>query len=160
MQWNSDISHTGFLQLLLFDLRLVSRSLNRKEAWLRDLANSNVPLRKLSRTIPHGTRNRTLLEQCCSKAVPIPRAVWFARCVGANELRGLKRKGASGISSTAFGTTSAATMTSEATWIREWTEQVTEYIEKLSRIIIYLVFSNMRKTLSIKATTPLHPLLL
>lgn len=103
----------------------------KKEAWLRDLANSNVPLRKLSRTIPHGTRNRTLLEQCCSKAVPIPRAVWFARCVGANELRGLKRKGASGIPSTAFGTTSAATMASEATWIREWTEQVTEYIEKI-----------------------------
>lgn len=105
----------------------------KKEAWLRDLANPNIPLRKLSRTIPHGTRNRSLLEQCCTKAIPIPRAVWFARCVGANELRGLKRKGASGITTSASLTSSAAApgQASEATWIREWTEQVTEYIEKV-----------------------------
>lgn len=92
----------------------------KKEAWLRDLANPSVPLRRLSRTIPHGTRNRSLLEQCCNKSIPIPRAVWFARCVGANELRGLKRKGSS-----------QAGPVTEAQWIQEWTDQVTEFIEKV-----------------------------
>lgn len=92
----------------------------KKEAWLRDLANPAVPLRRLSRTIPHGTRNRSLLEQCCTKSIPIPRAVWFARCVGANELRGLKRKGSS-----------QAGPVTEAQWIHEWTDQVTEFIEKV-----------------------------
>lgn len=91
-----------------------------KEAWLRDLANPSVPLRRLSRTIPHGTRNRSLLEQCCNKEIPISRAVWFARCVGANELRGLRRKNV-------YHTGQS----SEAAWVREWTEQVTEYIEKI-----------------------------
>ncbi|CAN6669725.1 hypothetical protein TRVA0_042S00298 [Trichomonascus vanleenenianus] len=93
----------------------------KREAWLRDLASPSVPLRKLSRTIPHGIRNRGLLEQCCNKAIPIPRAVWFARCVGANELRGLKRKGAS------------APGNNEAGWIRDWTEEVIEFIEKTVR---------------------------
>lgn len=92
----------------------------KKETWLRDLADPSVPLRRLSRTIPHGTRNRSLLEQCCNKNIPIARAVWFARCVGANELRGLKRK----------GSTQACSLT-EVQWIFEWTEQVTEFIEKV-----------------------------
>lgn len=92
----------------------------KKEAWLRDLATPSVPLRRLSRTIPHGTRNRSLLEQCTNKNIPIPRAVWFARCVGANELRGLKRKGSS-----------QAGPVTEAQWVHEWTDQVTEFIEKV-----------------------------
>lgn len=92
----------------------------KKEAWLRDLADPSVPLRRLSRTIPHGTRNRSLLEQCCNKNIPIARAVWFARCVGANELRGLKRKGSTQVGSV-----------TEVQWIFEWTEQVTEFIEKV-----------------------------
>ncbi|VVT44046.1 uncharacterized protein SAPINGB_P000275 [Magnusiomyces paraingens] len=108
----------------------------KKEAWLRDLANPTIPLRKLSRTIPHGTRNRSLLEQCCNKNIPISRAVWFARCVGANELRGLKRKGAAAVASSTGSSSSSSSInpqSSEAAWIREWTEQVTEYIEKIIR---------------------------
>ncbi|KAK9322206.1 hypothetical protein V1517DRAFT_324025 [Lipomyces orientalis] len=93
---------------------------HKREAWLRDLASSSVPLRRLSRTIPHGVRNRVLVEQCCNKAVPIHRAVWFARCVGANELRGLKRKG-----------THASISDAETQWVREWTIQFTAFIEKV-----------------------------
>ncbi|KAK9451879.1 uncharacterized protein V1518DRAFT_409807 [Limtongia smithiae] len=93
----------------------------KREAWLRDLASPQVPLRKLSRTIPHGIRNRVLVEQCCSKAVPIHRAVWFARCVGANELRGLKRKG-----------NNSTTVDAESQWIKEWTVQLIAYIEKIA----------------------------
>ncbi|KAK9332986.1 hypothetical protein V1520DRAFT_303144 [Lipomyces starkeyi] len=93
---------------------------HKREAWLRDLASPSVPLRRLSRTIPHGIRNRVLVEQCCNKAVPIHRAVWFARCVGANELRGLKRRG-----------THTSISDAETQWVREWTIQLSAFIEKV-----------------------------
>src|SRR4029077_20099276 len=44
---------------------------NKREAWLRDLANSSVPLRRLSRTIPHGIRGKVLLDHCLGKWIPI-----------------------------------------------------------------------------------------
>lgn len=89
----------------------------KREAWLKDLANVEVPLRRLARTIPHGVRNRTLIEQCVAKKIPISRAVWFVRCVSTNELRGLKRKGGANI---------------EFSWVQDWTAQVVESMEKLS----------------------------
>jgi mediator of RNA polymerase II transcription subunit 12 len=91
----------------------------KREAWLRDLANPLVPLRRLSRTIPHGLKGPALLEQCAAKSVPTARAVWFVRCVGANELRGLRRKG---VGSLAVG--------GEAKWIKEWTGHVMQFLEK------------------------------
>ncbi|KAK9476384.1 hypothetical protein V1514DRAFT_336991 [Lipomyces japonicus] len=92
----------------------------KREAWLKDLASPAVPLRRLSRTIPHGIRNKVLIEQCVGKNVPINRAVWFARCVGANELRGLKRKG-----------NNASVADAEWQWIRDWTVQLTNVLDKL-----------------------------
>ncbi|KAL1851813.1 RNA polymerase II mediator complex subunit [Paecilomyces lecythidis] len=92
---------------------------NKREAWLRDLANPNVPLRRLSRTIPHGVRGKLLLDQCLSKSIPIGRAVWLAKCVGANEIRAFKRKGTSG--TLALGL--------EVKWIRDWTTNVHLFIE-------------------------------
>ncbi|PWW72922.1 hypothetical protein C7212DRAFT_359992 [Tuber magnatum] len=91
----------------------------RREAWLRDLASPLVPLRRLSRTIPHGLKGPILLDQCAAKSIPTARAVWFARCVGANELRGLKRKG---VGSFAVG--------SETKWLKEWTSQVVRFLER------------------------------
>jgi mediator of RNA polymerase II transcription subunit 12 len=91
----------------------------KREAWLRDLANPLVPLRKLSRTIPHGLKGPPLLEQCTAKNIPTARAVWFVRCVGANELRGLRRKG---VGSLAVG--------GESKWIKEWTGQLAQFLEK------------------------------
>ncbi|KAG5362113.1 Mediator of RNA polymerase II transcription subunit 12 [Yarrowia sp. C11] len=94
---------------------------HKREAWLKDLANPAVPLRKLSRTIPHGIRNKVLLDQCCAKRIAPSRAVWFARCVGANELRGLKRKGHHQMGNM-----------SEANWLLEWTECVVDVLHKSS----------------------------
>ena len=91
----------------------------KRETWLRDLANPAVSLRRLSRTIPHGVRGRALLEQCSNKNIPPTRAIWFVRCVGANELRGLKRKGASSLA-----------LTNEARWIKEWTSQVIQFVDR------------------------------
>lgn len=91
----------------------------KREAWLKDLANPTTSLRKLSRTIPHGIRGKGLLEQCLNKNVPTDRAVWLAKCVGANEIRAFKRKGMSG----------ALSMGGEAKWIRDWTVFVEQFVD-------------------------------
>lgn len=93
----------------------------KREAWLRDLASPDVPLRKQSRTIPHGIRGKMLLEQCLNKKVPLQRAVWLSKCVGANELRAFRRKGVSG----------SAAASGEQKWIREWTIYVEQFVESV-----------------------------
>jgi mediator of RNA polymerase II transcription subunit 12 len=92
---------------------------NKREAWLRDLANPTVPLRRLSRTIPHGIRGKILLDQCLGKWIPVARAVWLGKCVGANEIRAFKRKGTSG----------ALAVGLEAKWVRDWTTNVQQFVE-------------------------------
>ncbi|KAL3420185.1 transcription mediator subunit Med12 [Phlyctema vagabunda] len=91
----------------------------KREIWLRDLANPTISLRRLSRSIPHGIRGKVLLEQSLSKNIPVERAVWLAKCVGANELRSFRRK----------GTGSAFAMSSEAKWIRDFTVCVEQFLE-------------------------------
>ena len=93
----------------------------KRETWLRDLADTLVPLRRLSRTIPHGIRGKALLDHCLSKNVPSWRAVWLAKCVGANEVRASKRKGSS-------GTTTAG---GEVRWTEEWTQNIEQFLELL-----------------------------
>ncbi|KAA8614911.1 Med12 multi-domain protein [Pyrenophora tritici-repentis] len=84
-----------------------------REQWLHDLANPNTGLRRLSRTIPHGLTGKVLLEQCLNKNIPLPRALWLAKCVGINELRAHKRKGQAGT----------------VTWGRGWTSSVEQFID-------------------------------
>lgn len=96
----------------------------KREAWLRDLANSSIPLRRLSRTIPHGIRGRILLDHCLSKDIPTSRAIWLAKCVGANEIRAFKRKGAGGV----------FTVGGEAKWIKDWTTNVEQFLESIISI--------------------------
>jgi mediator of RNA polymerase II transcription subunit 12 len=93
----------------------------KRESWLRDLANPSISLRRLSRTIPHGIRGRVLLEQCLNKNIPTERAVWLAKCVGANEIRSFKRKGVTG----------TFPMGGEAKWIRDWTAFVEQLVESI-----------------------------
>jgi mediator of RNA polymerase II transcription subunit 12 len=93
----------------------------KRKAWLSDLANGTVPLRRLSRTIPQGIRGQLLLEQCLTNAVPISRAIWFAKCVGANEIRTLKRK----------GTSPTFAASAEAKWSKDWTTNIQQFIEAL-----------------------------
>ncbi|KAI1104008.1 hypothetical protein F4804DRAFT_342095 [Jackrogersella minutella] len=94
----------------------------KREIWLKDLANPAISLRRLSRTIPHGIRGKVLLEQCLNKNVPTDRAVWLAKCVGANEIRAFKRKGVNGI----------FVMGGEAKWIRDWTVFVEQFVESIT----------------------------
>ena len=94
----------------------------KREAWLRDLANPTIALRRLSRTIPHGIRGKVLLDHCLAKNIPTARAVWLAKCVGANEIRAFKRKGASG----------AFAIGGETKWIRDWTTNVESFVESIA----------------------------
>jgi mediator of RNA polymerase II transcription subunit 12 len=89
--------------------------------WLKDLANPTISLRRLSRSIPHGIRGKVLLDQSLSKNIPIERAVWLAKCVGANELRSFRRKGVSG----------TFAMGGEAKWIRDFTVCVEQFVESI-----------------------------
>ena len=93
----------------------------KREAWLRDLANPTIPLRRLSRTIPHGIRGKTLLDHCLTKKIPVWRAVWLAKCVGANEIRAFKRKGTNG----------AFAIGGETKWIKDWTSNVEQFVAAL-----------------------------
>lgn len=94
----------------------------KREAWLKDLANTSIPLRRQSRTIPHGIRGKLLMDQCLAKAIPLQRAVWLAKCVGANELRAFRRKGVSG----------SAAAQGEAKWIRDWTVSVEQFLDAIA----------------------------
>ncbi|KAI8632755.1 transcription mediator subunit Med12 [Xylariaceae sp. FL1651] len=91
----------------------------KREVWLKDLANSAIPLRRLSRTVPHGIRGRVLLDQCLNKNVPTDRAVWLAKCVGANEIRAFKRMGVNNVKG------------GEAKWIRDWTLCLEQFVETI-----------------------------
>lgn len=93
----------------------------KREIWLRDLANPATPLRRLSRTIPHGIRGRALLDQCLSKNVPTERAVWLAKCVGANEIRAFKRKGPS----------AGGSVGGDVRWIKDWTMFVEQFVDSV-----------------------------
>lgn len=84
-----------------------------RETWLHDLANPTVGLRRLSRTIPHGITGKVLLDQCLNKNIPLPRAIWLAKCVGINEMRAHKRKGQAGT----------------ITWVRGWTSSVEQFLD-------------------------------
>ena len=94
----------------------------KREIWLKDLASRSIPLRRLSRSIPHGIRGKILLEQCLSKKIPSERAVWLAKCVGANELRSFRRKGANG----------SISLGGEAKWIRDFTICVEQFVDSVA----------------------------
>jgi mediator of RNA polymerase II transcription subunit 12 len=91
----------------------------KREQYLRDLANPSQSLRRLARGVPHGIRGRHLLDQVCSKNVPVNRAIWFIRVISVNELRAVKRK----------GLTKGAQESVESKWVIEWTGQVSVFLE-------------------------------
>ena len=93
----------------------------KKEAWLADLANPDISLRRLSRTIPHGLRGKILLDRCLEKNVPISRVIWLVKCVGANEIRAFKRKGAGAI----------FVVGGETKWVKDWTGAVEHFVATL-----------------------------
>ncbi|KAH8119597.1 hypothetical protein DFH11DRAFT_1501865 [Phellopilus nigrolimitatus] len=66
----------------------------KRNAWFADLANPEVPLAKLGKSMPHahGMRGHEHLDYLHANNVSIPRAVWFIRILGSNEIAGLRNK--------------------------------------------------------------------
>ena len=58
----------------------------KRELWFTELANPDIPLQKLARNVPHGYKGEKLLEMLASRNVPLPRAVWYIKAVGASEI--------------------------------------------------------------------------
>ncbi|KAI9448864.1 hypothetical protein BJY52DRAFT_1309908 [Lactarius psammicola] len=105
----------------------------KRQAWFADLANPSVPLHKLGKSVPHGAKGQDLLDLLHANAVAIPRAVWFLRVFGANEVTGLRHK-------PTYDPTQYSV---------EWANVVTSHLKKqLSDIILP---SAPRPTLNIKS---------
>ena len=105
----------------------------KRQAWFADLANPSVPLHKLGKSVPHGAKGQDLLDLLHTHAVAIPRAVWFLRVFGANEVTGLRHK-------PAYDPTQYSV---------EWANVVTSHLKKqLGDIILP---SAPRPTLNIKS---------
>ena len=64
--------------------RVTLNDVKRKQ-WFADLADPEVPLSKLGKSVPHGAKGHDLLELLQSHNVEPARAVWFLRVFGANE---------------------------------------------------------------------------
>ena len=94
---------------------------HKREMWMRKLADSSIPLKKLSKAVPHGLRNKMLLLQCLKHNIPISRAIWLIKCISSNEQRQLRRRASNSTSvSLLFGR-----------WTVEWTEQVCMFLEHI-----------------------------
>lgn len=65
---------------------------NRKTAWIKELANPEIPLQNLGRSVLSGFKGHELLDLLQSNEITIPRAVWFIRIVGGNETVRIERK--------------------------------------------------------------------
>lgn len=108
----------------------------KKEAWLRDLADTDQPLHKISSRIPHGLRNKVLVDAMCTRHVPIARAIWFTKCSLFSELIQVKKKAQARQLSLLLTGTSLTSRTHEIIerrWLQEWTQQVADYIFKFSK---------------------------
>lgn len=60
-----------------------------------------------------------MLDHCMEKKIPTSRAVWLAKCVGANEIRAFKRKGPGGVISVG----------GEIKWIKDWTSNLEQFLD-------------------------------
>lgn len=106
----------------------------KKEAWLRDLANPDVPLLKISNKLPHGIKNKMLVDILCSKNIPITRALWFTKCVLFSELIVLRKRHQTKLPhSNLQPMGNAGTSSFETQWLQEWTHQLVDYVHKFSK---------------------------
>lgn len=113
----------------------VTLTATKKEAWLKDLANQDVPLLAVSVKIPHGIRNKVLVDNMCNFSVPLSRAIWFTKCSLYSELLLLRKKYQSKQNSLPQPNlvTFPPIEVFENRWLQEWTQQVADYILKFSR---------------------------
>ncbi|KAG7664149.1 SRB8 [[Candida] subhashii] len=120
----------------------VTLTASKKEAWLKELGNPNVPIQKIGEKIPHGIRNKVLIDSVCSRNVPLNRALWFTKCVLFGELIALRRKhqARASISGPTVSHSSEYNTPEkfEIHWLQEWTQQVADYVYKFSKEMLHV----------------------
>lgn len=117
----------------LADFRLpprVTMTAPKRDAWLRDLANPDVPLAHVCAKIPHGLRNRVLVDAMCALTVPLSRALWLTRCVLCSEQLVVRRRIAAKVSAARIP---AAAELAGARRVLEWTLHVADYLRCFAR---------------------------
>ncbi|KAJ2741965.1 hypothetical protein GGI20_004817 [Coemansia sp. BCRC 34301] len=70
----------------------IVRSDERRDEWLRSLANARVPLSILANSMPFGLRGERLLECLRAHHVPLQRALWAIRLTGVYEMVGMQTR--------------------------------------------------------------------
>ncbi|KAF9586656.1 RNA polymerase II mediator complex subunit [Lunasporangiospora selenospora] len=58
----------------------------KKEQWMSDLAGTT-PLRRLSKSVPHGFKGEKLLEALAQRQVPMLRATWYIKIIALSEMQ-------------------------------------------------------------------------
>ncbi|KAI8321950.1 hypothetical protein GQ54DRAFT_297716 [Martensiomyces pterosporus] len=102
--------------------RLPNRSVHtdeRREEWLRGLANPRLPLSILANSMPYGHRGERLLESLCAHRVPLQRAMWAIRLTGVYEMFGQQTR--------VPDHTSLKSL--EQTYTVQWTKTFTQFLE-------------------------------
>lgn len=87
---------------------------SKRRAWFAELANPEIPLHKLGKSVPHGAKGHDLLDLLHSYNVALTRAVWCLRVFGANETAGLRK----------------LSTYNPTQYSIEWTNVVTSYLKK------------------------------
>ncbi|CCG23893.1 Srb8 RNA polymerase II mediator complex subunit [Candida orthopsilosis Co 90-125] len=111
----------------------VTLTASKRDNWLNELSNPNVPLKKIGEKIPHGIRSRVLIDLLCTRSTPINRALWFTKCVLFSELLALRRKYQSRISAELNSPEKF-----ELHWLQEWTQQVAGYVVKVAQDMMHV----------------------
>lgn len=117
----------------------VTLTLAKREAWLKDLANPEVSFAKLGEKLPHGIRNKVLIDAVCSRHVPLNRAIWFTKCTLYGEYLMMEKKRRVKplplkLSLQSLGQPHPH----DCHWLQEWTQQVADYIVKFSREMVHI----------------------
>lgn len=109
----------------------------KRELWLKDLADLSIPLSKVADKIPHGLRNKALIDAMCNKRVPLQRAMWLTKCVLFGELVALRKRSLSRSTASRgqplIQSECIEIDKQESHWLHEWTQQVSDYILRFSK---------------------------
>lgn len=125
----------------------VTLTASKRDLWLRDLANPEIPLARVATKIPHGIRNKILIDCMCMMSVPIARALWFTRCVLYTEHSLLRKKFQSKSNTLSQQLAQSSHVLLEAVgarWLKEWTLQVADYMLKFAREMLSVNLADKR----------------
>ncbi|KAI5959339.1 SRB8 [Candida theae] len=106
----------------------ITLTASKRENWLNELSNSDVPLKKIGERIPHGIRGKVLIDALCARFTPMNRALWFTKCVLFSEILALRRKYQS-----KMPPESTSSEKFELHWLQDWTQQVAACMFKMAQ---------------------------